>query len=120
MKPIWLGLSTSARQTHVVAMRGAQTILRAQLCPYPSSGRAVTSLLEALALSSAAKTQAVRGPSGLAQDVRVPSLVALVAIAAWNQHQSHQAHEHYLEPVEHLIVGTFHQATAWRYFHTNR
>jgi hypothetical protein len=51
MKPIWLGLSTSNRQTHVVAMRGPrQTILRAQLCPYPSSGRAVTSLLEALAL----------------------------------------------------------------------
>lgn len=50
MKPIWLGLSTSAHQTHVVAMRGPQTILRAQLCPYPSSGRAVTGLLEALAL----------------------------------------------------------------------
>ena len=51
MKPVWLALSTSGGRTCIVAMRGSQqTILRAQLCPYPASIRATTILLEAIAL----------------------------------------------------------------------
>jgi hypothetical protein len=47
---IWLGLFPSPRSMRVVATRAGETILKAQLCPDPSSGRAVTGLFEALAL----------------------------------------------------------------------
>ena len=48
---IWMGLSTSARSTRILAMRGpSETILKAHLSLRPSSGRAVTALFEAIAL----------------------------------------------------------------------
>ena len=51
MESIWLGLWPNARTTRVLAMRGpSETILKASLPLRPSSGRAVTSLLEAIAL----------------------------------------------------------------------
>ena len=51
MDSIWLGLSPGAQSTRIVAMRGPrETILKAHLSLHPSSARAVTALLEAIAL----------------------------------------------------------------------
>jgi hypothetical protein len=51
MDSIWLGLSPGVRSTRVLAMRGpSETILKAHLSPQPASARAVTALLEAVAL----------------------------------------------------------------------
>jgi hypothetical protein len=51
MDSIWLGLYPSPRTTRVLAMRGpCETILKAHLSLRPSSPRAVTALLEAIAL----------------------------------------------------------------------
>lgn len=51
MESIWLGLCPSSRATRVLAMRGpSETILKARLSLRPSSPRAVTALLEAIAL----------------------------------------------------------------------
>lgn len=48
---IWLGLSPSSRSTRILGMRGpSETILKAHMSLRPSSSRAVTSLLEAVAL----------------------------------------------------------------------
>jgi hypothetical protein len=57
---IWLGLWPSARTTRVLAMRGAsETILKATLPLRPSSIRAVTTLLEAIALWEGRPVRAV-------------------------------------------------------------
>lgn len=59
MESIWLGLSPSPRSTRVLAMRGAsEVILKAHLSLCPSSPRAVTTLLEALALWEGAPVRA--------------------------------------------------------------
>ena len=51
MDAIWLGLSPSPRSTRILAMRGpGETILKAHLSLRLGSGRAVTALLEAIAL----------------------------------------------------------------------
>jgi hypothetical protein len=51
MDAIWLGLSPSPSCTRILAMRGpGETILKAHLSLRPGSGRAVTALLEAIAL----------------------------------------------------------------------
>jgi len=51
MDAIWLVLSPSPRSTRILAMRGpGETILKAHLSLRPGSGRAVTALLEAIAL----------------------------------------------------------------------
>ena len=51
MNSIWLGMSPSPRSTRILAMRGpGETILKAQLSLRPGSSRAVTALLEAIAL----------------------------------------------------------------------
>lgn len=51
MDSIWLGLSPSTRSTRILAMRGPrETILKAHLSLRPTSARAVTALLEAIAL----------------------------------------------------------------------
>lgn len=56
---IWLGLSPSSRSTRILAMRGpSETILKAHLSLRPSSSRAVTSLLEAIALWEGAQVRA--------------------------------------------------------------
>jgi hypothetical protein len=56
---IWLGLSPSARSTRILAMRGpGETILKAHLSLRPSSGRAVTTLFEAIALWEGAPVRA--------------------------------------------------------------
>lgn len=48
---IWLGLSPGTQSTRILAMRGPrETILKAHLCLHPSSARAATALLEAIAL----------------------------------------------------------------------
>lgn len=59
MESIWLGLSPSTRSTRILAMRGpCETILKAHLSLRPSSGRAVTALLEAIALWEGAPVRA--------------------------------------------------------------
>lgn len=56
---IWLGLSPSPHSTRIVAMRGpSETILKAHLSLRPSSGRAVTTLFEAIALWEGAPVRA--------------------------------------------------------------
>jgi len=51
MDSIWLGLCPSGSTTRIMAMRGpTTTILKAHLLPRPASPRAVTALLEAIAL----------------------------------------------------------------------
>ena len=60
MESIWLGMWPNARTTRVLAMRGAsETILKASLPLRPSSGKAVTSLLEAVALWEGRQVRAV-------------------------------------------------------------
>lgn len=60
MESIWLGVWPNARTTRVLAMRGAsETILKARLPLRPSSGKAVTSLLEAVALWEGRQVRAV-------------------------------------------------------------
>lgn len=59
MGSIWVGLWPNAQGTRVLAMRGAsETILKAQLPLRPSSTRAITTLLEALALWEGTKVRA--------------------------------------------------------------
>lgn len=56
---IWLGMSPTSRSTRILAMRGpSETILKAHLSLRPSSGRAVTALLEAIALWEGAPVRA--------------------------------------------------------------
>jgi hypothetical protein len=60
MDSIWLGLWPGSRTTRVLAMQGpSQTILKANLSLRPSSPRAVTSFLEALALWEGRPVRAV-------------------------------------------------------------
>lgn len=60
MESIWLGLWPDAHTTRVVAMRGAaETVLKARLPLRPSSPRAVTALLEAIALWEGLPVRAV-------------------------------------------------------------
>lgn len=59
MDSIWLGLSPGVRSTRVLAMRGPnETILKAHLSLRPGSARAVTALLEAIALWEGAPVRA--------------------------------------------------------------
>jgi hypothetical protein len=59
MESIWLGMWPNAKTTRVLAMRGpSETILKAHLSLRPSSARAVTALLEAIALWEGAKVRA--------------------------------------------------------------
>lgn len=59
MDSIWLALTASARSTRILAMRGPnETILKAHLSLSPSSSRAVTTLLEAIALWEGAPVRA--------------------------------------------------------------
>lgn len=59
MDSIWLGLRPSARSTRILAMRGpSETILKAHLSLRPASARAVTALLEAIALWEGAPVRA--------------------------------------------------------------
>lgn len=59
MDSIWLGLCPSSRTTRILAMRGpGETILKAHLSLRPSSARAVTMLLEAIALWEGAPVRA--------------------------------------------------------------
>jgi hypothetical protein len=59
MDSIWMGLSPSARSTRILAMRGpSETILKAHLSLRPGSSRAVTALLEAIALWEGAPVRA--------------------------------------------------------------
>jgi hypothetical protein len=56
---IWLGMSPGSRTTRILAMRGpSETVLEAHLSLRPSSGRAVTAFLEALALWEGAPVRA--------------------------------------------------------------
>jgi hypothetical protein len=51
MESIWMAIAPGATSTRVLAMRGpSEVILRADLSRSPSSHRAMTALLEALAL----------------------------------------------------------------------
>ena len=51
MDSIWMGISPGAQSTRVLAMAGASdTILKARLSRSPSHPRAMTTLLEAIAL----------------------------------------------------------------------
>src|SRR5690606_10071508 len=51
MESIWMGIAPSARGTRVVAMSGpSETFLKAQLDPEPRHPRALSTLLEAVAL----------------------------------------------------------------------
>lgn len=60
MDSIWLGLWPNSRATRVLAMRGAsETILKGRLPLRPSSTRAVTALLEAIALWEGRPVRAV-------------------------------------------------------------
>lgn len=60
MDSIWLGLWPNSRATRILAMRGAsETILKGRLPLRPSSGRAVTALLEAIALWEGRPVRAV-------------------------------------------------------------
>lgn len=60
MDSIWMGLWPNAQVTRVLAMRGpSETILKARLPLRPSSGRAVTALLEAVALWEGRPVRAV-------------------------------------------------------------
>ena len=59
MSSIWLGLCPGARSTRVLAMRGpSEPILKAHLSLSPSSPRAVTAVLEAIALWEGAPVRA--------------------------------------------------------------
>lgn len=59
MDSIWMGLCPSARSTRILAMRGpSEVILKAHLSLRPTSGRAVTALLEAIALWEGAPVRA--------------------------------------------------------------
>lgn len=59
MDSIWLALYPTARSTRILAMRGpGEPILKAHLSLTPSSGRAVTTFLEALALWEGAPVRA--------------------------------------------------------------
>jgi len=51
MDSIWMGIAPGSRQTRVIAMHGAsETILKARLRRDPAHPRAMSSLLEAVAL----------------------------------------------------------------------
>jgi len=77
MESIWLAFCPGTASTRVVAMRGPnELIMKAQLRLSPSSPRAVSALLEALALWEGVKVRAALvvdessacGPSSLHQD----------------------------------------------------
>lgn len=60
MESIWLGLWPDARTVRVLAMRGAtETVFKGRLPLRPSSPRAVTTLLEAIALWEGLPVRAV-------------------------------------------------------------
>lgn len=70
MDPIWMGIAPGAASTRLMAMRGpAETILKAHLRPSPSSGRALESLLESVALWEGSPVRAA-----LVVDDEAPSL----------------------------------------------
>ena len=51
MKSIWVGIHPQRDSTRVLVMSpGAETLLKAHLLPHPSSRRALSALLEAIAL----------------------------------------------------------------------
>ena len=51
MKSIWMGIAPGKTTTRIVAMEGpSETILKAQLCKDPVHPRALSTLLEAVAL----------------------------------------------------------------------
>ena len=51
MRSIWMGIAPSPRSTRVIAMAGAsETILKARLAAEPHHPRALSTLLEAIAL----------------------------------------------------------------------
>lgn len=66
MRTIWMGISARPEGTRVLATVGAETtLLKARLAPRPSHPRALTTLLEAIAL-----WQGVRVRAALAVDER--------------------------------------------------
>jgi hypothetical protein len=51
MRTIWMGISARPEETRILATAGAETtLLKARLAPRPSHPRALTTLLEAIAL----------------------------------------------------------------------
>ena len=59
MDTIWVGIDPRPEHTRILAMAGPEeTILKARLCPSPSSRLAFGSLLEALALWQGQKVRA--------------------------------------------------------------
>jgi hypothetical protein len=59
MSKVWMGISPGPVTTRVIAMAGAsETILKARLSPEPSHPRALSNLLEAVALWQGAKVRA--------------------------------------------------------------
>ena len=59
MKTVWMGISPGPRTTRVLAMAGAtETILKAHLPARPSHPRALSTLLEAMALWHGTKVRA--------------------------------------------------------------
>lgn len=66
---IWMGISPSATETRILAMAGAsETILKARLRSDPAHPRALTTLLEAVAM-----WQGVRVRAALCAGARPPS-----------------------------------------------
>jgi len=59
MSEIWMAIAPSARETRVIAMAGAtETIFKARLSSRPSHPRALSTLLEAIALWQGQKVRA--------------------------------------------------------------
>jgi len=59
MSNVWIGISPGPLTTRVLAIAGAsETILKARLSPEPSHPRAMTTLLEAIALWHGTKVRA--------------------------------------------------------------
>ena len=59
MERIWMGISPEATETRVIAMAGAgTTLLKARLSPSPAHPRALSTLLEAIALWEGKKVHA--------------------------------------------------------------
>ncbi len=60
MSNLWMGIATGPRATRVLAMQGAgETILKARLLPEPSQPRALTTLLQAVAMWQGKRAHAV-------------------------------------------------------------
>lgn len=65
MKSVWIGISPGPRTTRVLAMAGAsETILKAHLPPRPAHPRALSTLLEAMALWHGTKVRAALSAEG--------------------------------------------------------